>query len=338
MDVDKDTIVIIGNGFDLAHGLKTSFKDFIKAGCGKEIKKYYDVFYSMRFPFVKNWYNFERFMEELTNYVFCSNDPFWFYKRFEGIKWNSWSDCVNEIEGAFSRFSNELIGYLSLQEKQGLEKNIPSVRQFFSDRAWVVNFNYTNTAEYYTDSVYYIHGSIKENDIIVGYDSRYDDLVNEDWFEEPETMDPELTFRNKRFLRQSLDYRRFLRKKGIAEPIVRSEGKEYLVYLAMRDADFSDTVKDYSSPYFKDYITDRQINKGFLDGLMFDRVRTVVIMGHSLLSDQMLIRNEILKKCLNLNRIVLFSYKGEKPKERNLKSQFLNNAVPDATLQVCCYQ
>ncbi|MDR1763164.1 MAG: bacteriophage abortive infection AbiH family protein, partial [Dysgonamonadaceae bacterium] len=38
-------IILIGNGFDLAHGLKTSYKDFINDFWINEIRKSYDMKY-----------------------------------------------------------------------------------------------------------------------------------------------------------------------------------------------------------------------------------------------------------------------------------------------------
>lgn len=64
-----NSLAIIGNGFDLAHGYKTSFGDFVEYSDSTEFKtfrKYLKTYCGSD----ENWNDFEARIEELTLRVF----------------------------------------------------------------------------------------------------------------------------------------------------------------------------------------------------------------------------------------------------------------------------
>ena len=101
----KDTLVIIGNGFDLAHGYKTRFKDFADYGYGKGIKEIFDLFNREKRIDVDNWYDFEELIREATITIHGSIYPDPLFEKYKGKKWkaaafSSWSADLEDLRNS----------------------------------------------------------------------------------------------------------------------------------------------------------------------------------------------------------------------------------------------
>ena len=59
-----------------------------------------------------------------------------------------------------------------------------------------------------------------------------------------------------------------------------------------------------------------------LPDINYSSVKKVIIIGHSLIADKMFISN-VLKKCKNLKKILLFRYDGESEDSFSAKIKFL---------------
>lgn len=158
-----EVVLVIGNGFDLNLGLKTSYSDFIKSDQFKEliITENELCKYLKNKSQLQNWIDIEN---ELRTYSQNHSD-FNFYNEF------------NELSDALCR-------YLSNIDFPDLNKNMTTVKTIEKLRdktALVIDFNYTDTFsriakflniqynEDFEDIKHIkIHGSIEKNDIIIG--------------------------------------------------------------------------------------------------------------------------------------------------------------------------
>jgi len=157
-------VLIIGNGFDLNLGLKTSYKDFI----GSEF--------------------FTRNLED-------SNLPL--FKHLEEVNKTNWIDIEKELESysksevetyafllEYKKLCEELKSYIKSIELADVDQKSHAYRlleNIKGEQFFILNFNYTNSVEvilnslgvpkYKIDeSIIHVHGSVKQDDIIFGVD------------------------------------------------------------------------------------------------------------------------------------------------------------------------
>ena len=174
-------LVIIGNGFDLAHGLKTSYKDFID-DLTTNVKKY-------------GIQNIELGDNKLLKVLHESKKELWsdvehtYYeilKNFDNKKYlqNTIGDVweyedIKDLNQEFEKIKNWLCQYLEWEEaKFEPNKNYQLFFEALSRKDPVIlNFNYTNTVKVYNDvtdrniEIIHIHGELNkpENPIIFGF-------------------------------------------------------------------------------------------------------------------------------------------------------------------------
>lgn len=166
----SDTLYIIGNGFDLHHGLKTSYKDFRD----KEVKKIRFLNDSLSDIYGEHiyddmWWNvFENNLAHIdyNNLLGMNNGMALgasrasaFFKNNLGVFFENW---INDVDSSIDKQSIK-------NQVEGINSNA----QFF-------NFNYTRTLEKVymvpRENIWYIHNSVHdigkgEQHPIVGHDS-----------------------------------------------------------------------------------------------------------------------------------------------------------------------
>lgn len=167
-----DKLLVIGNGFDLALGLKTSYRDFMKWLSNKH---YMDDAYlykhlSSKF-YQQRWIDIEN---ELRQYSLS------FFEIGEmNIKLSSQNERIcNSLRYEHKVLCKNLCEYLKIQVNKnewletGLENQ--SIRQLLSkvdkEPLYVINFNYTDTITSFrvTKVVnHHIHGSLSDGENIV---------------------------------------------------------------------------------------------------------------------------------------------------------------------------
>lgn len=182
------TVFIIGNGFDLNLGLRTSYKDFFESeffmkDSGETqaiesnmsfIERYYgpvkniSVFdYLRAYRNLTNWCDIEGALGDLINYI-PTNKHSGFFISEESFK---------QLHSCFCDYLNKevLNGSLNLNTNSvayALANRIADVPDLS-----VLNFNYTPSLEHispnFKGEVKYVHGNVKENTIIFGIE---DDL------------------------------------------------------------------------------------------------------------------------------------------------------------------
>lgn len=164
-------LFIIGNGFDLEHGLPTSYKcHFKKIAEKNEQKKYFWDIYQSREPDI--WSDFEHC---LANPDFNSLEEI-----FDGYAPDYTSDYEHDrdsitiqvdLNGLLQKSLNEFTRDAEQEVKccQHLQK----YSDLFNENDLFVNFNYTHTLEqtYHINEskVLHIHGEIGKNDLLLGY-------------------------------------------------------------------------------------------------------------------------------------------------------------------------
>ncbi|MBY4985929.1 bacteriophage abortive infection AbiH family protein [Streptococcus suis] len=175
MTEEVQKYVVVGNGFDLNLGIKSSYGDFVeyiklrkRFNDDAELSEYNQLFQKRENFGIKNWSDFESELEKRT---------------FELQTWNSpTSNPMNayvemaELNAAITQLEQEFYTYLSEQliEWQGkyLEPYVTHDYMKIFDGSVVINFNYTDSPNILglVDVNYYysVHGSLKNNDIIFG--------------------------------------------------------------------------------------------------------------------------------------------------------------------------
>lgn len=167
--MDYKTVLVIGNGFDLNLGLKTSYDDFMNSEEFSRIKDSSLVTYLKKKKGRGFWVDIEN---EMSSYSYR------LYELFGPIA-NSIRDKGTQIQKLKSEYI-ELCAILSqylrrasaveitcLKEKDAF-KTLSKIKKLQS--AYILNFNYTNTIErindfYPTDGIEinHIHGSLNSN-------------------------------------------------------------------------------------------------------------------------------------------------------------------------------
>jgi hypothetical protein len=194
-----NNLVIIGNGFDLAHGLKTSYNHFIEYLVEEQFK-------SNKFESAFTLGGGIENIRELKNEIINGND--FIYQNFKNkfirdLIWEFslkyWCDIENKyfellnttdnisyffkdpktLNSEFEILKNYLVEYLKEQEKnvKALESYKKMIALVDSKETTILNFNYTDTLkklylnEINESNVIHIHGELSnpKNPIIFGY-------------------------------------------------------------------------------------------------------------------------------------------------------------------------
>jgi hypothetical protein len=174
-------LVLIGNGFDLAHNLKTSYRHFIS-----DIKDHPEKYTTQDGQIAEN-----KLLNTLTN----KEEELWsdiesvYYQILNNLNNKSYLrskfgevyqyDSAKELNSDFDEIKKWLAIHLEDQQKDF--KQIENYTDFFKSickqEAVILNFNYTNTVKEYIKrcdlniDVIHIHGELNcpENPIIFGF-------------------------------------------------------------------------------------------------------------------------------------------------------------------------
>ena len=160
MTLQNNKLVIIGNGFDLAHGLETKWNDFkgYLQDCNEELFHYLESC-----SHINLWSDFERALGHLDRREIYANELYSFdmIKNDEDEGRNHQvADRIRNIEDLIiddtKRYLNSWI--LSIDTKVAPFQNIQNIL----NDAKVVSFNYTSTLEttynLSSDNIIYLHG------------------------------------------------------------------------------------------------------------------------------------------------------------------------------------
>lgn len=186
-------LVIIGNGFDLGHKLKTKFNDFI--GSNKEYSIKYERFKVQdKEP---DWNNVEDNFKNLLIETMEDRNPFFLSEELENKidefvfddsedinyftpnKSDYFNDEFNKIlndVNLLNDFEHNFLIYMNKEcNPSRLRKLKPAkkIAEILKDTNLVISFNYTKLVEevYHFDNIIHIHGFLENKDIFIGTES-----------------------------------------------------------------------------------------------------------------------------------------------------------------------
>ncbi len=309
-------LAIIGNGFDLAHGYKTSYGDFANA-VGEEFFADYKEFLNTYLGNTNEWNCFEKQVENLTR-AFFQNIVL---ENSDELNHIDELSRIDEFNRVFMCIKNELIKYLSKEIAIKPFDKIKAIKDIINENTVGLNFNYTDIAENYINDIIYVHGTLKENEIILGFDPPTPTCLapykSERWF--------------KYYCRDRLCFKRYLvqnlhmtSRDTLYEQLCEDFESILSVENTGRGRIESDITELENGNVISEYLSIRNIDILTKMGVSLSNISNVIVLGHSIKSDETYL-NEILSKCTNLNKIVIFQYEGEKTEDIELKKLFFNS-------------
>lgn len=169
MNTKKDTLYIIGNGFDLHHGLNTSYKNFLDNVVLKAPNLWKQLIDIYGDDVTKDmwWSDFEAKLADINYYHLLNSD--------NGVAMGGMK-VQNFLTGQLPPLFGKWINSINLDIVPENELDIDKDALFFT-------FNYSLVLEkkykVNKDNIWHIHNSIEEVDkIIVGHDSDSNTLIS----------------------------------------------------------------------------------------------------------------------------------------------------------------
>lgn len=297
-------LIIIGNGFDLAHGYKTCYSDFIKNTKSKAVNQYQR---SIQKHLEKNtlWYDFEESIREMSGKAFQDRI----------LTGNANLNC-KQINKYFHYLKIDLLKYLAKETSHSC-KTKHSVN-YWLQNAFVINFNYTKTVERYGIKPFYIHGNIDEENSVLGYDFAGCNC----------TYSYDETYYLKTFQRGILSFHRLLKHFLFSPKTIKKYIKRYKYINMLADSPrgevfYNHTLCDYIIRLYRHW----DIHHQKLTGYNCKNITQIVIMGHGLKADECYL-DSLFRECINLKEMVLFTYAGESRESIEEKQHFLQKYCP----------
>lgn len=299
---NRHTLALIGNGFDMAHWYKTDYRSFVdqtndpnldyfRCCCENECS-------------ITTWYWLEESIRILTEKLFLQSYT-------EKCNYEANRKEAERLRTAFQNIHVLLLQYLEKETSRKPVEKLASVERYLTGST-AINFNYTKVARAYTKKVIYVHGSLEERDILLGYDFRPEpclaEYVDLCW--------------SKTICREQLAFRRFLRKHRRSDDQMLHSGLEAYQQWENSGRGIEEEASSFIPEYHRvDRILRRIRKHGEIPSLKYRRVKTIVVMGHGIKSDQVFLQ-KIVSACSKLERIVIFRYNGETDESFNAKVDF----------------
>ena len=301
-------LAIIGNGFDLAHGYKTTFAEFVKQTSSSDLDTFRQFCNEDE---IINWYNFEENVKLITI-------NFWQNNFVGECDYNEIFNKIEQLNKVFANIHDLLKEFLKKETNRFQAQKKRNVKKCINTRTKVVNFNYTKVAELYVKDIFYVHGSLDEDDIILGYDYR----------EEPCLISMEYMYWSKKYRRELLAFNRYLETKehlNSSDPkfkLIVENFQKYQMY-ANSGRGIDEEVKEEIMEFNKidDFICNKCDNI-ILPDIDYKKIKTVILLGHSLESDQEFLK-EMLQKLTKLKKVIVFTYDGEDDTSLKKKIMFI---------------
>lgn len=161
--------IIIGNGFDLSLGLKTSYKDFLESN-------FFESLIIHRNSLARQLKN----EHSLNNWVDIENE----------ISKYSKASLMHDVDAReeFEALKKSLIAYLAEAQKGEIDTDSSAFKMIKNEIKTtdsIFNFNYTNSVFRVLDAIdfdykkedelhFHVHGSIEKRDIILGVEDKAD--------------------------------------------------------------------------------------------------------------------------------------------------------------------
>lgn len=177
-----NTLVILGNGFDIAHGIKSSYKDYrswLQFNNNQDLVNLIDIFFSHS----RNvWNNIEQALGEydekkILNY--CRPDEDFDYDHSLRASAGIEDSPMHIFQPALENFKESFRDWVNNIEISRIQKIYP-----FDSLSVYLTFNYTDTLETFykipESQIAHIHGyRLKNNELIIGHNNNRD--TSEAW-------------------------------------------------------------------------------------------------------------------------------------------------------------
>jgi len=280
----EETLYIIGNGFDLHHGIASKYADF-KTYLAKHDR---DLLYALEqlYDCDDIWGDFEQNLltisrETFMNYIsplFPTNEvdheDFTYAELY--FSQDSAGELVDELTANLKKHFHQWIRTLTLPA--GYEKRLLRL----DPNALYLSFNYTDfldtTYGVLTHQICYLHGqkSDKTGSIILGHGESPENSL-ENWRkanEKERRFQPRLkNKRNKSYNNSNPTYLAYFLKDE-TKGNWRSEARYHAINFA------TERIEDYYERSFKNFEKVLETHKSFITSL--HQIKTIVVIGHSL--------------------------------------------------------
>ena len=331
-------IAIIGNGFDLAHGLRTSYKQFAEQYKDHEvIKKFHKCVELLGTENnltdeqgnIRNieWYSFEENMERLI------------VRHYQDIisKDDSLDESeLNSLNDLFYNLEKLLSQYLRIEYNSKQIRRFENIQKVIDDSTLVISFNYTNTIKIYSSTYYYVHGSLEDDAyIILGFaNGKLPCLCNGTFIKYLKDV-----------RKEQLNYLRYLKSNGCLD--IKHEMEQFSQHACSLFGGRGEYALEYKKEHSDEYdlselsmmLKKYAIKNDFAphkDAYDFSKVEEIMVMGHGLEADLYYL-NELFQQSYNLKKIILYSYDGESDEEIDRKKKNIERLSGIKNIQVCNY-
>lgn len=302
------TLAIIGNGFDLAHGFHTDFTSFAEHTSDLALNSFKKLCENNDYS--TTWYLFEENIAYLTTQMFHASMQ-------EDADYDTCRSAISNLNNTFRQIHQLLLIYLKQETRRIPVRKLASVRKFFKRKTKVLTFNYTDIAQAYSKDIFYVHGSLMEDDILLGYDTRM----------EPDLTQYEDICWSKNLCREALSFRRYLKNElhlTLGNPRYSALISSLEDYQGCENSGrgFDDNIEE-DIPDFSlvDSFIKRYHNQGEIPDISYKKIRTIVVLGHGIEADRVFLK-QILQKCTHLKKVVIFRYSGESDLSFEKKASF----------------
>lgn len=360
----SNQLLIIGNGFDISHGLNTTYKNFVDNYMSEDLIEEWKTVVKIN-EIIDEWSNFEVVIGELTT-------DKWFNKYFETYSTESFNEFkykderesldreIDSLNKIFNNIHEELLNFIIEESRKKVYK-IDNLATSIDNNALAITFNYTNTAELYVDEVYHIHGSVEENHIIFGYPLRpeFNGIhekavvfsktrlretlsfirslpINISETERSEYIEIFNFFRNRSYTGRGLyfDYsdktRELMKENSIQCEFPRESNLNKKMYNNLKEERLQSipkVVDDYLESYYE--------NSKLFGEFDFSNITNLKILGHSITADCE-IYDSLFQQLDKLQAIDLYVYEGESNDSIETKIQSIE-IFTDVTINILPY-
>ncbi len=342
-------MAIIGNGFDLNHGMKTDYPTIIekmkehqkttyiryekllndiKNGLDNKIKKNKSEGSLRRKELImlilelkaKKWYEFEMIANAIAGIL-----------SYMDINYDSkYEKTVREYNKLFEEIKRFIYSYLQEEDLTEKRKNI-KIQKYLDENTYALNFNYTSTVKMYGCKQFYVHGSLEENCIVLGYD---------DW--DDGTFDLTMS-KNRLWLKNSwrifLEFDRFLKNNTSLKENERMEAfheyKDLFIKCRYRGIDNKDCEqRKYGNciRIFHSFDREKKNDDQWILDVDVEKIDTILIMGHGIQADNKYLQS-VFNNCKNARKAILFTYSGEKEEEIKVKEGAIRSLKNDLVIE-----
>lgn len=310
--IPRKKLAIIGNGFDKAHGYKTSYPEFRESIDDHEFAFLVQQLETFC-PDIILWTDLEQSIHKLVTKI---NQDYMIDPAESDTE--EYNKLLEKINDEFESLSCRLLHYLKEETESRYLPVKASLQEELDATTVAINFNYTRTAESYLKDVRYVHGSVEENLIVLGFDGLQQNCIGG-------LLE---AFWQKDLLRDLLSLKRSLIDSNTSyEPIKKEIFRLMELKESNKGIDECDITNSINGRLFQEHFMNSEKLIGL--GIAYDDIEEIVSVGHGLVADQRFLES-IFENLLNIKKITVFYYNGEKQDERTAKLDFYKKNFPSS--------